>query len=108
MCQVRVTHAINAVIELCRLVSRLNQRIFTFSISHENEAARLYWHYALIKENHTLFYRDPVDKLDFTRKDGKEKWTPCMFTRSVYGIFNPIHHGKICSAIDQLSTPEDF
>lgn len=35
----------------------------------------MYGHYSLIKGDHTLFYRDPIDKLDFTRKDGKEKWT---------------------------------
>jgi hypothetical protein len=103
--------AANAVVELYRLVSRqdeLNQKILTFSISHDNEAVRMYGHYALIKEKHTLFYRHPVDKLDFTRKDGKEKWTPYTFTRNVYDKFYPIHHERICSAVDQLPNPEDF
>ena len=103
--------AANAVIELYRLVSRqdeLHRRILTYSISHDNEAVRIYGHYALITEKHTLFYRDPVDKLDFTRKDGKEKWTPYTFTRNVYDKFYPIHHERICSAVDQLPNPEDF
>ena len=103
--------AANAVVELYRLVSRqdeLNRKILTFSISHDNEAVRMYGHYALIKENHTLFYRHPVDKLDFTRKDGEEKWTPYTFTRNVYDKFYPIHHDRIRSAVDQLPNPEDF
>lgn len=103
--------AANAVVELYRLVSRqheLNQKILTFSISHDNEAVRMYGHYALIKENNTLFYRYPVDKLDFTRKDGKEKWTSYTFTRNMYDKFYPVHHERICSAVDQLPNPEDF
>ncbi len=103
--------AANAVVELYRLVSRqdeLNQKILTFSISYDNEAVRMYGHYALIKEKHSLFYRHPIDKLDFTRKDGKEKWTPYTFTRNVYDKFYPVHHERICSAVDQLPNPEDF
>ena len=103
--------AANAVVELYRLVSRqdeLNRKILTYSISHDNEAVRMYGHYALIKGNNTVWHRDPVDKLDFTRKDGKEKWTPYTFTRNVYDIFYPIHYKRICSAIDQLPNPEDF
>lgn len=103
--------AANAVLELYRLVSRqdeLNRKILTYSISHDNEAVRMYGHYTLIKGEHIAWYRDPVDKLDFTRKDGKEKWIPYTFTRNVYDIFYPIHHERICSAIDQLPNPEDF
>jgi len=68
--------ATNAIVELYRLMSRqdeLNQKILTFSISHDNEAVRMYGHYALIKRKKTLFYRYSVDKLDFTRQNDKEK-----------------------------------
>lgn len=103
--------AANAVVELYRLVSRqdeLNRRILTFSISHDNEAVRIYGHYALIKGKQTLFYRQPVDRLDFIRKDGQDRWIPYTFTRNVFDIFYPIHYERICSAIDQLPNPEDF
>jgi len=103
--------AANAVVELYRLVSRqdeLNQKILTFSISHDNEAVRMYGHYALIKEKHTLFYRHPIKKFDFTSEDGEEKWTSYKFTRNVLEMFYPIHHERICSAVDQLPNPEDF
>ena len=49
--------AINAVVELYKLMSRqeeLNEKILIFSISHDNETVRIYDHYALIKKNHTV------------------------------------------------------
>ena len=60
--------AANAVIELCRLVSRqdeLNRKILTYSISYDNEAVRMNGHYTLTKGNHTVWYRDPIKKLLF-------------------------------------------
>lgn len=99
------TFAANAVVELYKLVSRqdeLNRKILSFSISHDNDAVRIYGHYALIKGKQTLFYREPVDTFVFTRKNGQEKWTPYKFTRNVYDVFYPIHYERICSAIDQL------
>ncbi len=30
------------------------------------------------------------------------------FTRNVLEMFYPIHHERICSAVDQLPNPEDF
>ena len=107
----RAAVAASAAVELYRLVSRqdqLNRRILTFSISHDNEAVRIYGHYALITEQHTRFYRHPIKKFDFTSEDGKEKWVPYTFTRNVYDKFLPIHYKTLCSAIDQLPNPEDF
>ena len=103
--------AANAVVELYRLVSRqdeLNQKILTFSISHDNETVRMYGHYALIKEENTLFQRHPIKKFDFTSESGEEKWTSYKFTMNVLEMFHPIHHERICSAVDQLPNPEDF
>ncbi len=68
--------AANAVVELYRLVSRqdeLNQKILTFSISHDNEAVRMYEHYALINEKDTSFYRHSIKKFDFISDNGEEK-----------------------------------
>ena len=103
--------AANAIVELYRLVSRqdeLNKIILTFSISYDNETVRIYGHYALIKEKYTLFYRYPVDKLNFTRKNGKEKWTPYTFTKNIYDKFYPIHYQRVYSAINQLPNPKEF
>lgn len=85
----------------------LNQKILTFSISHNNEAVQN-GHYALIKEKNTLFYRHPIKKFDFTNESGEEKWTLYKFTINVLEMYYPIHHERICSAVDQLPNPEDF
>ena len=103
--------AANAIVELYRLVSRsdeLNRKILTYSISHDNEAVRIYGYYALIKDDNTLFYRYPIKKFDFTSEDGQEKWTSYKFTRNVLDLFYPIHYERICSAVDQLPNLEDF
>ncbi len=103
--------ATNAVVELYRLVSRqdeLNQKILIFSISHDNEAVRMYEHYALIKEKHTLFYRHSIKKFDFTSENDEEKWTSYKFTRNVLEMFYSIHHERICFVVDQLFNSEDF
>lgn len=68
--------AVNAVVELYRAVSRqeeLHRKILAFSVSHDNEAVRIYGHYPLINEKDTSFYRHPIKKFDFTSEDGKEK-----------------------------------
>lgn len=103
--------AVNAVVELYRAVSRqdeLHRKILAFSVSHDNEAVRIYGHYPLINEKDTSFYRHPIKKFDFTSEDGKEKWTAYKFTRNVYDIFFPIHLDRICAAVDQLPDPEVF
>ena len=102
--------AANAVVELYRLVSRqdeLNGRILTFSISHDHEEVRIYGHYTLIQEKRTLFYRHPVSRIYLPNAGGIDKWTPYKFTRNVFEIFYPIHHERICSAVDQLPNPEE-
>ena len=103
--------AANAVVELYRLVSRqdeLNQKILTFSISHDHRAVRIYGHYVLINGKDTSFYRHPIRNFDITDQDGKDKWTAYMFTLSVCDDFRQIHHERIVSAADQLPNPEDF
>ena len=103
--------AANAVVELYRLVSRekeLHRKILTFSVSHDHQAVKIYGHYALIKGKQTLFYREPVEALHVTGRNGQDRWIPYTFTRNVFDIFYPIHFERICSAIDQLPNPEDF
>ena len=66
----------NTLVELYRLVSRqdeLNQKILTFSISHDNEAVQIYRHYTLIKGKNTLFYYYPIKKFNFSSENGEEK-----------------------------------
>jgi len=55
-----------------------------------------------MKGKHTQFNRHSIKKFDFTTENGKEKWTSYKFTRNVLEMFYPIHHERICSAVDQL------
>ena len=103
--------AANAVVELYRLVLRqdeLHQRILTFSISHDHRAIRIYGHYILIDGKDTSFYRHLIQSFDIVNQDGKDKWTAYKFVRNVYDKFYPVHHERICSAVNQLPNPEDF
>ena len=103
--------AVNAVVELYRAVSRqdeLHREILAFSVSHDNEAVRIYGHYALTNGRETSFYRHLIRKFDFTDQEGKERWTTYKFTRNIYDTFVPIHLERICAVVDQLPDPDIF
>ena len=103
--------AVKGIVELFRRVKRhkeLHRTILAFSVSHDNEAVRIYGHYPLIDGDNASFYRYPIKKFDFTSEEGKEKWTAYKFTRNVYDIFVPIHLKRICSVVDQLPDPGVF
>ncbi len=106
-----MTVAVKGIVELFKAVKRekeLHQEILAFSISHDHSSVRIYGHYPVIEEEKTTFYRHPIDKFDFTARDGKEKWTAYKFTKNVYGTWMPIQHKRICSAIDDLPSNLDF
>ena len=44
-------------------------------------------HDPVVDGDKTEFYRYPIDKFDFTARDGKEKWTAYKFTKSIYDPF---------------------
>lgn len=103
--------SVKGLVELFKIITRedeLHRKILAFSVSHDNEAVRIYGHYALINEAETHFYRHTIRKFDFTEQDGKDKWTAYKFTRNVYDTFVPIHLERIRVAIDQLPDPEVF
>lgn len=106
-----VSVAANAVVELYKAMSRqkkLHRKILSFSVSHDNEAVRIYAYYALINEKDTSFYRHFIKKFDFISENDKERWTAYKFTRNVYNIFLSIHLERICVAVDQLINSEVF
>lgn len=103
--------AVKGIVDLYRRVNRqeeLHRTILAFSVSHDNEAVRIYGHYALVDGDDTHFYRHSIKKFDITSEEGKEKWTAYTFTKNVYDIFVPIHLQRICSVVDQLPDPEVF
>jgi hypothetical protein len=106
-----MTMAVRAIVELFKLVKRekeLHREILAFSISHDQSMVRIYGHYALIDGSRITFYRHPIRKFNFTRLDGKEKWTAYKFTKNVYDIWMPTHLRRICSIIDELPPDPDL
>jgi hypothetical protein len=97
--------AVKQVVDLYRMVSReheLDRKILSFSVSHDQEAVRIYGYYPVIDGEQTSVYRHTIRKLDITNEDGKDKWTTYVFTRNVYDVFGPIHFERLRSAVDQL------
>ena len=106
-----MTVAMKGIVELYKAVKRekeLHQEILAFSISHDHSSVRIYGHYPIFEEDKTTFYRHPIDRFDFTARDGKEKWTAYKFTKAVYDTWMPIQYERICSAIDDLPSDIDF
>jgi hypothetical protein len=96
---------VEGIVELFRRVQRQNELhriILAFSVSHDNEAARIYGRYALIDGDDVSFYRHLVRKFDITDQDGKDKWTTYKFTRNIYDMFVLIPFKRICSVTSCL------
>lgn len=103
--------ALKGLFGLFRLVGRekeLHREINGFSVSHNDETARIYGYYAVIDGNEAMIHRHPIRKLNFAELDGKEKWTPYTFTKNVYDIWLRPQFDRICSAIDGLDSEQDF
>ncbi|MCJ1288292.1 hypothetical protein MMC26_007647, partial [Xylographa opegraphella] len=106
-----MTLAVRGIVELFKLVERekeLHRKVLAFSISHDDEAVRIFGHYSVIDGDKTTFYRHPIHKFDFTALDGKDKWTAYKFTKNVYDIWMPDHYKLICSAIDDIPADINF
>ena len=106
-----MTLAVRGVVELFRHVKRekeLHREILAFSISHDHSSVRIYGHYPIIEGDKTTFYRHPIDRFDFTARDGKDKWTAYKFTKNVYDTWMPKHLERICSAVDEIPSGINF
>jgi hypothetical protein len=100
--------AVRQVVDLYRKVSRqyeLNQEVLSFSVSHDQEAVRIYGYYPVLDRDQTAIYRFPLKKFDITNEKGKDKWATYIFTTNVYDIYGPIHIERLRSAVDQLPDP---
>ena len=106
-----MTLAVRGIVKLFKIVKRekeLYRRILSFSISHDNEAVRIYGHYPIIDRDKATFYRHPIKKFDFTSEKGKEKWTAYKFIKNIYDVWMPDHLKRICSAIDDIPPDLEF
>ena len=106
-----MTIAVRAVVQLYRHVKRekeIHREILAFSISHNDEAVRIFGHYSVIDGDKTTFYRHLIRDFSFRDLDGKEKWTAYKFTKNVYDVWMPTHIERIRSAINDLPSGINF
>jgi len=106
-----MTLAVRGVVELFSLAKRekeFDRQILAFSVSHDNEAVRIYGHYPAIEGAKTTFYRHPIYKFDITALDGREKWTAYRFTKNIYDVWMPEHFKRLYSVIDRLPADVSF
>lgn len=106
-----MTVGLTGLVELFRLLGRedeLHGEINCFSVSHNDEAVRIYGHYAMINGTETTFHRRAIRKFNFTDLKGKEKWTAYAFVKNVYDIWVPTHFKRICAAIGGLPAEQEF
>lgn len=101
-----MTLAVRGMMMLFHLVKRqneLNRIILAFSISHDNEMARIYGHYAVIDEDGEVrYFRHAIARIFFAQEDGQNKWKVYQFTKNIYDVWMPEHLKRIQSAIDQF------
>lgn len=106
-----MTLAARGVVELFRLVGReteVHRQILAFSVSHDDQWARIYGYYPVIDEKETKYYRHTIRKFCFTELDGEAKWAAYQFTKNVYDTWMPDHFKRITSAIDQIPAKVNF
>lgn len=101
-----MTLAVRGIMMLFHLVKRqneLNRIILAFSISHDNEMARIYGHYAVIDDDGDVrYFRHTIARIFFAQEDGQNKWKVYQFTKNIYDVWMPEHLKRIQSAIDQF------
>ena len=108
-----MTLAVRGVVSLFRILERdqeLNQEILAFSISHDHTSVRIYGHYPVIEGKKVTYYRHPIDRFDFTGRDGRERWTAYKFTKNIYDSWMPNHFKRLCSVVNELPDrpPSEF
>ena len=106
-----MTVALRAIYILFKSVGRqreLNQKILTFSISHNHQAVRIYGHYPVVDNDNVTFFRHPIHEYSFIISEGKQKWTAYQFTKNVYDLYAPELLDLIRSAINDLPVGIDF
>lgn len=100
------TIALRGLVTLFRLVHReqeLHRNILGFSISHDDEAVRIYGHYPFIDGKNTTYHRCVISKFDIVPTiEGDERWKTPIFVQNVQDLWAVEHFQKICSAVDML------
>ena len=100
------TIALRGLVTLFRLVHReqeLHRKVLGFSISHDNEAVRIYGHYPFINGNSTTYHRCRISIFDISPTiEGDKRWKTRIFVQNIQDLWAGEHFKMICSAVDAL------
>ena len=103
-----MTIALRGIVDLYRKANRssdVHRRALGFSISHDDNSARIYVHYPEIDGNDTVYWRNTIKELNFRDGRGREKWTCYQFTLNVCQLFAPALLKRLKTVIDELPDP---
>jgi len=81
----------------------LEGQILVFSVSHDQQDARLYGHYAKVRGKRWEYYRYKVKKFDLMQQDGLVAIH--NFVRNIFQTFLPKHIKRIKDALAALPDP---
>ncbi|TAQ83903.1 hypothetical protein B7494_g7771 [Chlorociboria aeruginascens] len=100
------TVRLRGLVTLFRLVHReqeLHRKVLGFSISHDNEAVRIYGHYPFIDGKKTTYHRCVISTFDIVPTiEGDKRWKTPTFVQNVQDLWVVKHFKMICSAVDML------
>ena len=100
------TIALRGLVTLFRIVHReqeLHRKVLGFSISHDNEAVRIYGHYPFINGESTTYHRCRISIFDISPTiEGDKRWKTRIFVQNVQDLWAGEHFKTICSAVDAL------
>ncbi|KAL9126206.1 MAG: hypothetical protein Q9217_004713 [Psora testacea] len=81
----------------------LSGQVLVFSISHDQQDARLYGHYAIVQGEKWTYYRYPISKFDLTKKDSL--LAIHNFVRNILKSHLPGHVQRLKDALAALPDP---
>jgi hypothetical protein len=89
--------------EIRKKAESLSRQVLVFSISHDQQDARLYGHYAIVQGEKWTYYRYPIQKFDLTKKDSL--LAIHNFVRNILKSHLPEHVQRLKDALAALPDP---
>ena len=83
----------------------VHRRVLGFSISHDDNGARIYAHYPEIDGENTTYWRETLDDFTFGHNSGELRWKCYHFTLNVCTMFAMPFLQRLKKVIDELPTP---
>lgn len=87
-------------------MNSLDRQALVFSISHDQEDARLYGHYAIVQEGKWAYYRYRIRKFDLT--DNNSLLVIHNFVRNILKSYLPRHIRRLKDALAAFPDPNEL